>query len=209
MTVGALRRLDQLPAVVQGVGGGDLGGRVLAVLHGRDADGDVPPPRGGVVDQVEILLRAEALEVGLAAGVERGPGMTRLLDEVGGARGVRFADVANGGDHAAVDAHQVADVRGAHPADAHVPDAHGLERRGGEGLGGRVANPAGYGGRVGQAPSRRAGRTAARDRARGHSQGARLEEVPAVEAGGAVSLRFGLFPHGVSALGTHCCAWVS
>ena len=134
VAVRAFGGFDQLPAAFKGVGGGDLGDRMLAVLHGGDADGDVPAPGGRRVDQVEVLFGAEALEVGLSVGVERGSGVSRLFDDGGRAFGVLCADIADGGDHAAVDANQVVHMSGAHPADAHVANSHLLDGRGGEGL---------------------------------------------------------------------------
>src|SRR5258705_54241 len=44
--------LDESPAVIHGVGGGHLGGGVLAIAHRRETDRDVPFPRRGVEYQV-------------------------------------------------------------------------------------------------------------------------------------------------------------
>ena len=133
VAAGALGRLHEPPAVLQPVGGGHLGGRVFPVLHGGDAHRHVPAPGGGGVDQVEVLLGAQALEVALPAGVEGRAGVPRLLDDGGGPLGVGLHDVADGGDDAPVDAHEVAHVRGPHSAHADETDAHRVEGRGGEG----------------------------------------------------------------------------
>ena len=77
-----LRRLHDRPAVVQRHRGRDLGGRVLAVPHGREHDRDVPFPRRGREDQIQILLGAHPLEVSRSAGVQGGagwPAATTLL----------------------------------------------------------------------------------------------------------------------------------
>ena len=186
VAVRALGGLDELPAAFQRVGGGDFGDRVLAVLHGRDADGDVPAPGGRRVDEVEVLFGAEALEIGLAIGVERRARVPRLFDEAGRALRVLLADVADGGDHAAVDAHEIADVRRAHAADADVADAYLVDGGRGEGLAGRGADAAWdpRGSRDGSLC--RAGVAASVQGASRDAEGAGLEEVPAVESAWAV-----------------------
>ena len=93
---------------------GDLRGGVLAGLHGGDADGDVPFPRGGREDQVEVFLLAKTLEVGIAARIARRLGVAGLGDPALNSGHFLRDDVADGGDLDARDFQEVADVGRAH-----------------------------------------------------------------------------------------------
>ena len=123
-----LRRLHELPALVHGDRGGDLGGGVLARAHCGQADGHVPLPRGRVVDQVQLLLVAHALEVPLAAGIAGRHGLTGRLHLRLRGGDLLGHDVANGADLGALDPQQAVHVERAPLADAHVADAHPLHR---------------------------------------------------------------------------------
>ena len=191
--------LDQPPAVLERVGGRHLGRGVLAVLHRRHADRDVPLPRRRREDQVQILLGAQALEVALPAGVEGGRSATglrhprrRLLRALG-------HDVADRLDLDALDADEVADVSTALQAHSDESDADDVHGRRGEGRRGRGRetgrNPAEFhAGTEGAASGRLPGRSAGRGvgSARGQPagggdpdpEGAELEEIAAMEVGG-------------------------
>ena len=66
-----LRRLDELPALFQRDRGGYLGGGVLAVPYGSEADRGVPLPGRCGIDQVPILRLADPFEVSFTARVCR------------------------------------------------------------------------------------------------------------------------------------------
>ena len=57
--------IDEIPALLQCCTGGDLDGSMFAILHGADCHGNVPVPRGGDVDDVEIEL-GQVLEIPFA-----------------------------------------------------------------------------------------------------------------------------------------------
>ena len=62
MEAGLLRHVHKCPAVFQGIGRGDLDGRVLAMLHGIEGNRDVVYPVGADIDQVDVIPLAEFLE---------------------------------------------------------------------------------------------------------------------------------------------------
>ncbi len=68
VTARALRGVDQLPALLDVGGGGNLDGHMLAVLHGVNGQRHMVHPVGGDVDQVDIVTLAK-LFVSLGAYV--------------------------------------------------------------------------------------------------------------------------------------------
>src|SRR5438874_3420095 len=143
-----LRVLDQVPAVLDRVGRRHLSGGVLAVAHRREANRDVPLPRRGVVDQIQVLLLAHAHEVPRTPGVARRAGISGGGDQVLHARDLFRHNVAHGLEDAALDPNQVAHMGTPHPADADEADPDRVHRRGGE-------EPLGRGSRLGPRPGRR------------------------------------------------------
>ena len=125
---GALRGLHELPALFEGDRGGDLGGGVLAVAHRGQEDRGMPLPGGGVVDQVEILGPAHALEVTLAPRVGGRLPLARLPGHPAGRVARLLADIADGHQLHAGDAEQVGDVLRPLDADADEADADRLDR---------------------------------------------------------------------------------
>ena len=105
--------LDELPAVLDGLGGRHFGRCVLAVLHGREHHRNVPFPWGRGVDEVEVFLGAEPLEV--ARSVREGFrfALARFLREP--LRSLRLLgnDVANRSQFDPVDTEESLDVLGA------------------------------------------------------------------------------------------------
>ncbi len=122
-----LGRLDDRPAILHGHRRRDFGGRVLPVFHRRQHDRHVKLPGRRVEDEIEVFAFAEALEVARPAGVDRGRRLAGVGDGLGRPVGAFRPDVAHGGNAAAGDLEQVANVPGALPADADEPDADGVD----------------------------------------------------------------------------------
>jgi hypothetical protein len=163
-----LGRFHQRPAVVHGHRRRHFDGRMLAVLHRRKTDRHVPFPRGRVVDEIQVRFGAQPLEVSRTALVCGGCGMTGSGDRRDGPGGALRIDIADRRDAAAGDRQQVADVRGAHAANADIADANKLDRRRSK----RTFTPLGWFGC--QHGSRRASH---------YRAGGRLEEIPSTHDG--------------------------
>ncbi len=123
----------QLPAFLHSDGGGHLSEGVFTVLHRLDAHRDVPFPRRGDVDGVEVRLRAEAFEVEFTLGVASGARLAGLFDGVLDTFDEAWDDVANGFDPDTFEREQIPHV--AEAARAHADDA-GADFGDGFGLGG-------------------------------------------------------------------------
>ncbi len=124
-----LGRLHERPAVVDGVGGGDLGGGVLARFQGLQADRDVPFPGSGREDEVEVITPAEPLEIPVAPGIAFGLGASGLDTPLLDAGYLFLDDIADGLDFDALDLHEVPHVGRAHAPDSDKPDPDRVDRR--------------------------------------------------------------------------------
>ena len=71
---------------------------MLAVLHGLERHRHVPLPRGGHIDDVDIIARDHLFPDVLVAEVHRGLLAGDLFHVGGGALGAGFDDIANGDD---------------------------------------------------------------------------------------------------------------
>ena len=86
---GLLGGVDQLPALVERHGCGNLDGHMLAVLHGVDGHRHMQLPRGADVHQVDVVALAELFPPLLAAVRSRcgeivfRENLLRLLDPLG------------------------------------------------------------------------------------------------------------------------------
>src|SRR5204862_437162 len=118
------------------------------VAHRGEANRDVPLPRRGVVDQIQVPLLAHAHEVPRTPGVARRAGISGGGDQVLHARDLFRHNVAHGLEDAALDPNQVAHMGTPHPADADEADPDRVHRRGG-------GEPRGRGSTLGARPGRR------------------------------------------------------
>ena len=116
--------LHQLPALFERGDRGHLRRGMLAVLHGFDGHARMPLPRRRDVDQVEVLPRAEPLEVLLALGVGLRPRPAGFLGEVLDVFNFAGDDVAGSLELDARDAEEVPHVAGTASAHPHDADAH-------------------------------------------------------------------------------------
>ncbi len=178
-----LGRLDQGPAIVQGHGRRDLGRGVLAVLHGREADRDVPFPRRGGEDQVEVFGFAHPLEVPLPFRVGRGKGLARGDDPLLGPFDLGRDDVAEGFDLDAVDVEEVLDMGRAHAPDSNEADPDDRDRGG---LEGRAA----FAGNLRQRRAEQRLEAGQGGADAGHSGGGGFKKITAFVGGGIVFHRF-------------------
>lgn len=111
--------------LVQREPGGHLGGGVLAGAHGGQTHRRVILPGRGGDHQIDVVALAQAQEIGLAAVVERGRGLARLLDPTLGAMQELRVGIADGLHLDAVHAEADVQVVGAAIADAHEAEPDG------------------------------------------------------------------------------------
>ena len=123
--------VDQLPALGDALGGGNLEGDVLAVFHGVDGHRDVLKPRRDDVHQVEVVAFAELFPTLLAA-VFVGPGCARLFENLLVLLDPFGVEVAQRPDLHVVDESQPGDGAGAPHAQPDDADPDHRNRRGGE-----------------------------------------------------------------------------
>ena len=124
-----LRVLDELPAIIEGHGRRHFGRGMLAVLHGGDAHRDVPFPRRGGEDEVDVLGLAQPLEVARAPAVAGRFLLPCRDDQLLHELHALLGNVADRSHAHARDRQHVADVRAALSADADKADADLRDRR--------------------------------------------------------------------------------
>ncbi len=186
MALRLLGGLDELPAVLDRVGGRHLRGRVLARLHGGDADRHVPFPGRRGVDDVDVGAFTETLKIQIALEIGIRLGAAGLLAPLLDARRFFLDDVADRLDLDAVDLEEVPDVGGTHAAhtDKRYPD--GVDRRHLE-----IDQRGGAGGlKPGGKPAGRARQARFGEGGADAGGGSDLEEIPAVESVGMRVLHF-------------------
>ncbi len=142
VALGLLRHVHELPTLVNGNRRQDLDEGVLALGHGFEGHRHVPFPRGGHVDDVDIIALQHLLPDVLVAEIHRGLLAGDFIDVGGGALGAGFDDVADSDDFGE------RDIRGgvhviAPTTEADDGDADLLSRLGGKFPDGLVARRAG------------------------------------------------------------------
>jgi hypothetical protein len=126
---GLLGGFDELPAFIERDSSWDLGGRVFSGLHGRDADWDMPFPRCGGEDEVEVATLAQPQKIPIAAKIAFGLRLARLNHPLLDAADFFFDEVADSLDFNSLDLEEVLDMVRAHVANADKPDADRIDRR--------------------------------------------------------------------------------
>ena len=98
VALGLFSHVHELPALVDGDGGGDFDEGVLALFHDLEGHRHVPLPRGGDEDDVDVVAFEHLFPRVLVAEIHRGFLAGDLLDVGSGALGPGFNDVADGDD---------------------------------------------------------------------------------------------------------------
>ncbi len=141
VTLGALRGVHKVPALLDGSGGGHLDGHVLAMLHSIHRDGSMELPGNGEVDEVDVVPFAEFLVAFLTGEFIEGTRCAKLLDDALGTVDAVLMEVAQGNDARILDKGQTPHGAGsavtqADEADPHMLDGVALETQHGLLVGG-------------------------------------------------------------------------
>ncbi|OQB98834.1 MAG: hypothetical protein BWX80_03914 [Candidatus Hydrogenedentes bacterium ADurb.Bin101] len=119
----------QLPAFLEGDGGGHLGGGVLAVFHGGNAYGHVQFVGRGRVHQVQVLFRAQAFKIAFTLRIARGPGMSRRFHRVLGPGHFFLHNITDRLDFHPLQFQKIIQVVASHVTHADKAYAHPFHRR--------------------------------------------------------------------------------
>src|SRR3954447_22847781 len=128
MTTCALRSVNDVPAIFERVCGRDFRTSVLAGAQGSQDLRNVPFPRGGDVDEVEIVAGDESFEVVFAVCVNGRCLLTSLLDELGRTLALLFDDIANSIDDHLIDSEKLSEHLGATQTHGDDSETHDVVR---------------------------------------------------------------------------------
>src|SRR4051794_35677532 len=103
MTPSSLRSVNNVPTVFESVGGRHFGTGMLSGAQRSQHLRNVPFPRRGNIDKVEIITSDESFEVAFSVCINGWCLLTSLLDELSRTRALLFHDIANGVDDYLID----------------------------------------------------------------------------------------------------------